>query len=98
VTGYPPFPYTTLFRSERWPTLGLRSMDLSSLELSDVVVPQSQRIGDEGRGLRLMNDSLSQSRTTIAAIAVGVARRARDEVLAFRSEERRVGKGLRLRE
>jgi len=68
---------------ERWPTLGLRSMDLSSLELSDVVVPQSQRIGDEGRGLRLMNDSLSQSRTTIAAIAVGVARRARDEVLAF---------------
>jgi alkylation response protein AidB-like acyl-CoA dehydrogenase len=68
---------------ERWPTLGLRSMDLSPLELTNVQVPESQRIGDEGRGLRLMNDSLSQSRTTIAAIAVGVARRARDEVLSF---------------
>jgi alkylation response protein AidB-like acyl-CoA dehydrogenase len=68
---------------ERWPTLGLRSMDLSPLELTNVLVPESQRIGDEGRGLRLMNDSLSQSRTTIAAIAVGVARRARDEVLSF---------------
>ncbi len=68
---------------ERWPTLGLRSMDLSPLELTDVFVPESHRIGEEGRGLRLMNDSLPQSRTTIAAIAVGVARRARDEVLAF---------------
>lgn len=68
---------------ERWPTLGLRSMDLSPLELTDVTVPEAHRIGEEGRGLRLMNDSLSQSRTTIAAIAVGVARRARDEVLSF---------------
>jgi alkylation response protein AidB-like acyl-CoA dehydrogenase len=58
-------------------------MDLSPLELTNVAVPESHRIGDEGRGLRLMNDSLSQSRTTIAAIAVGVARRARDEVLSF---------------
>ena len=68
---------------ERWPTLGLRSMDLSPLELTNVAVPASHRVGDEGRGMRLMNESLSQSRTTIAAIAVGVARRARDEVLSF---------------
>lgn len=68
---------------ERWSTMGLRSMDLSPLELTNVVVPASHRIGDEGRGLRLMNDSLPQSRTTIAAIAVGMARRARDEILSF---------------
>jgi alkylation response protein AidB-like acyl-CoA dehydrogenase len=79
---------------ERWSTLGLRAMDLSPLELEDVEVPESHRIGAEGRGLRLMSDSLSQSRTTIAAIAVGVARRARDEIMAFAGKRQLYGDKL----
>ncbi len=68
---------------DRWQTLGLRSMDLSPLELQGVHVPEDRRLGEEGRGVALMADTLSQSRTGIAAIAVGIARRARDEVLAY---------------
>lgn len=68
---------------DRWQTLGLRSMDLSPLELDGVRVSEDQRLGKEGRGVALMADTLSQSRTGIAAMAVGIARRARDEVLAY---------------
>lgn len=65
---------------ERWPTFGLRAIDVSSLELNDVEVPLSHRLGEEGRGLPMMGGSLSMSRTGIAALGVGIARRARDLV------------------
>lgn len=65
---------------ERWPTFGLRALDVSALELSDVKVPLSHRLGAEGRGLPMMGGSLSMSRTGIAALGVGIARRARDLV------------------
>ena len=65
---------------ERWPTFGLRALDVSSLELSDVEVPLSHMLGEEGRGLPMMSGSLSMSRTGIAALGVGIARRARDLV------------------
>jgi alkylation response protein AidB-like acyl-CoA dehydrogenase len=68
---------------DRWPTLGLRAMDLSPIDFDDVRVSTLQRLGEEGRGLSLMAHLLSQSRTGIAAMAIGIARRARDEVLAF---------------
>ncbi len=79
---------------ERWQTLGLRAMDLSPLELHQVVLPKDHRLGPEGRGLAMMIESLSQSRTGIAAMAVGIARRARDEVLAYGSRRRLYGDKL----
>ena len=79
---------------ERWQTLGLRSMNLSPLTLRQVRVPADHRLGAEGGGLGLMVRSLSQSRTGIAAIAVGIARRARDEVLAFGTKRRLYGDKL----
>jgi alkylation response protein AidB-like acyl-CoA dehydrogenase len=79
---------------ERWQTLGLRSMNLSPLTLRQVRVPTDHRLGAEGGGLGLMVRSLSQSRTGIAAIAVGIARRARDEVLAFGTKRRLYGDKL----
>ncbi len=79
---------------ERWRTLGLRALDLSPLDLNEVAVPEDHRLGGEGRGLAMMVESLSQSRTGIAAIAVGIARRARDEVLAYGSKRRLYGERL----
>ena len=68
---------------ERWDTLGLRAIDVSPLSLTNVLVPVDRRLGDEGRGLWMFNEHLAQSRTGIAAMAVGIARRARDVVLEF---------------
>ena len=55
-------------------------------------MPPKER--DEGRGIWLMNEALPQSRTGIGAIAVGIARRARDEVLAFSSRRHLYGDKL----
>jgi alkylation response protein AidB-like acyl-CoA dehydrogenase len=70
---------------ERWQTLGLRAMDVSPVNLAGVRVPAEHRIGEEGRGFAMMGSSLAHSRTGIAAVGVGIARRARDEVIAFGS-------------
>jgi butyryl-CoA dehydrogenase len=79
---------------ERWETLGLRAIDVSPMELHAARIPESSRLGDEGRGIWLMNETLPQSRTGIGAIAVGIARRARDEVLAFSSRRHLYGDKL----
>ncbi len=79
---------------DRWSTLGLRALDLSPIELHDVRVPLANRVGEEGRGLAMMGSSLSQSRTGIASVGVGIARRARDEVMAFGSKRILYGEKL----
>src|SRR5262249_34594768 len=74
--------------------LGLRAMDLSPLELQGAEVPAANVLGREGQGLALMADSLAQSRTGVAAVALGIARRARDEALRFGRERRIYGERL----
>jgi alkylation response protein AidB-like acyl-CoA dehydrogenase len=78
----------------RWETFGLRALDVSPVEFTDVEVPTSSRLGEEGAGLSLLNRNLAQSRTGIAALAVGVARRARDLVFDFAKQRRIYGDRL----
>ena len=44
-------------------------------------MPESRRLGGEGEGISLMVKHLNESRTGIAALGVGIARRARDLVI-----------------
>ena len=79
---------------KRWDTLGLRAMDISPIEFDGVVVSDDHRLGEEGAGLHLMQKNLAQSRTGIAAVAVGIARKARDLVLDFGRRRRVYGDKL----
>lgn len=79
---------------ERWPTFGLRALDISPLELDDVEIPAEFMLGDEGRGLPMMANSLSMSRIGIAALGVGIARRARDTVFEHGRRRRIYGDKL----
>ena len=79
---------------DRWDSLGMRAIDISPLELNDVQVPLDHRLGEEGRGMWMFNEHLAQSRTGIAAMAVGIARRARDVVLDFGLHRRVYGDKL----
>lgn len=79
---------------QRWPTFGLRAIDVSPLELAEVEVPYSSLLGGEGRGLSMMAHSLAQSRTGIAALGVGIARRARDLVMEHGKRRRLYGDKL----
>lgn len=76
----------------RWSTLGLRAIDVSPIELDGAEA--LALLGVEGEGLRMLNDNLAQSRTGIAAVGVGIARRARDLVLEFGSRRRVFGERL----
>lgn len=79
---------------DRWETFGLRALDVSPIEFDGVHVDADGRLGDEGGGLRMMQDNLAQSRTGIAALAVGMARRSRDLVVEFGGKRRVYGQKL----
>ncbi len=55
---------------------------LGTLALEDVVVPMSQRLGEEGAGFKLAMRTLDVFRTSVAGAALGFAQRALDEALA----------------
>ena len=54
---------------------------LARLRFSDCRVPASQRIGDSGQGFKVAMRTLDIFRTSVAAAALGFARRALDEAL-----------------
>jgi len=67
---------------------------IGELELSGCRVPDSARLGDEGSGMRLALATLDVFRSTVGAAAVGMARRALDEALAYSKRRRQFGAPL----
>jgi len=55
---------------------------LARLKLTDCRVPVTQRIGEAGQGFKVAMATLDVFRTSVAAAALGFARRALDEALA----------------
>ena len=54
---------------------------LATLRFADCRVPLSQRIGDAGQGFKIAMRTLDVFRTSVAAAALGMARRALDEAM-----------------
>jgi acyl-CoA dehydrogenase len=67
---------------------------IGSLHLNGVVVPASARVGDVGQGMKLALQTLDAFRVSVGAAAVGMARRAFDEALAFVKQRVQFGKPL----
>ena len=59
--------------------LGIRSSNTVELLLKDVHVPAANLLGKEGDGMKIAMKTLEMSRPGVAAVALGVARRALDE-------------------
>lgn len=66
---------------------------LARLRFSDCRIPLAQRIGAAGQGFKVAMRTLDVFRTSVAAAALGFARRALDESLA-RATTRRMFKGV----
>lgn len=62
--------------------LGLRGSRTAELVLDGVEVPEANRLGDEGQGLRIALSVLDSGRIGISAQAVGIATGALEEALA----------------
>jgi len=67
---------------------------LARLRFAGCRVPDAARIGEEGEGFRIAMQTLDVFRTSVAAAALGFARRAYDEALAHARNRAMFGKHL----
>jgi alkylation response protein AidB-like acyl-CoA dehydrogenase len=74
--------------------LGMRSSDTAELHLDAVEVPDAQRLGAVGEGFTDTLRILDRGRITIGALAVGLARGALEEALAYAKERRAFGRPI----
>lgn len=71
---------------------GFRTLSTCSLKFDHVRVPAWNRVGRDGEGFKIAMKTIDKSRACVGAIAVGMARRALDEAVAFAKERVTFGK------
>lgn len=74
--------------------LGIRGSDTHSLMFTDVKVPKSNRIGENGFGFTFAMKTLDGGRIGIAAQALGIASGAYELALAYSKERQAFGKPI----
>jgi alkylation response protein AidB-like acyl-CoA dehydrogenase len=74
--------------------LGQHASDTCHLVFEDMRVPASQRLGEEGQGLRIALANLEGGRIGIAAQAVGMARGAHAAALRYAKDRVQFGKPI----
>ena len=74
--------------------LGQRLSNTASVTFEDVVIEDDQIIGDRRLGFQYLTDVLDYARPMVAAIGVGIARRALDLTLAYTRERRQFGQRI----
>jgi acyl-CoA dehydrogenase len=67
---------------------------LATLQFEDCRIPASARIGEPGKGFRIAMATLDVFRTSVAAAALGFARRALDEAISHTSQRELFGAPL----
>jgi hypothetical protein len=75
--------------------LGLRASETASVVFEDCLVPDENRLGDEGMGFVNAMQILDGGRISIAALAVGIAQGAYESALRYSAERRQFGKPIR---
>lgn len=74
--------------------LGWYGVPIASLDLQDVAVPLSHRLGDEGEGFSLAQDALLRARIGHAAMALGRAIGAVEIAARYANQRHSFGKAL----
>jgi acyl-CoA dehydrogenase len=74
--------------------LGQRLSNTATVTFEDVVIESDQIIGDRRQGFKYIIDVLDYARPMVAAIGVGLARRALDVTLAYTRERRQFGQRI----
>jgi alkylation response protein AidB-like acyl-CoA dehydrogenase len=72
--------------------LGIRGAPTTDVVLEDVEVPEENVLGGEGNGFKVTMDTLDAGRIGIAAQAIGIARAALEDSLAYVQERQQFGK------
>lgn len=73
---------------------GLRSSSAVQVIFEDVRVPARNRLGSEGSGFKICQDTLDISRAAVAAMAVGIAQSALEYALTYCQARMQVGQPI----
>jgi len=88
--------YTDLDRSKievrRIPKMGRSAVDSNALFIDDLAVPETDRIGEEGKGFRYLLDSLNPERVLFGIEAVGLGRDALRRASQYAKERKVFGR------
>ncbi|MBW2063440.1 MAG: acyl-CoA dehydrogenase family protein [Deltaproteobacteria bacterium] len=74
--------------------LGIRANDTAEISFSDVTIPASNLIGEEGEGFKELMAFFNQTRLHICAMAVGLGRSALEESIAHIKKREQFGAPL----
>ncbi|MGD9944088.1 MAG: acyl-CoA dehydrogenase family protein [Burkholderiaceae bacterium] len=74
--------------------MGMRASSTAALAFDGCRVPRANLIGDPGDGLGILLASLNRSRPSVAAHALGIARAAFDDAVAYINERRQSGRRI----
>ncbi|MCL6430071.1 MAG: acyl-CoA dehydrogenase [Anaerolineae bacterium] len=85
-------PGFTVGREER--KMGIRGTSTCELHFEECCIPASQRLGNEGQGLRIALHLLDGGRIGIAAQAVGIAQGAFEAALAYAQVRQQFGQPI----
>jgi alkylation response protein AidB-like acyl-CoA dehydrogenase len=95
VTAFLVEPGFTGFRLGRYEDkMGLRSSRSAEILLADCQVPEENRLGEEGQGLKIALEALDGGRVGIAAQAVGLAQGALEAAASYAKQRRAFGKTI----
>jgi alkylation response protein AidB-like acyl-CoA dehydrogenase len=72
--------------------LGLRGQATAEIFLTDVRVPESARLGDEGEGFKIAMHSLDKGRVSVGAGCTGIIQGCLEEVVRYTTERKQFGR------
>lgn len=71
--------------------MGQRAANTTDVIFDDVVIPVENRVGEEGRGFKIIMQTFNHSRPGVGAAAVGVARSAMEYAIKYAGEREQFG-------
>jgi len=74
--------------------LGIKGSSTTELIFKDVMVPEENLLGQDGKGFKIAMTTLDGGRIGIAAQALGIAQGALDEAIKYTKERKQFGKPL----
>jgi len=95
ITAFLVEPAFSGFRVSRYEDkMGLRSSRSAEIVFADCEVPEENRLGEEGQGLKIALEALDGGRVGIAAQAVGLAQGALEASATYAKQRRAFGKTI----
>src|SRR4051812_28166783 len=89
-----PIPTAGFTVSEKYSKVGWHASDTRELSFADVHVPESNLLGERGRGFHNFLEILDEGRIAIAALAVGLAQGCVDESLRYAKQRQAFGRAI----